>query len=93
MTAPLHPGGILRESYLIPNDISVNVAASRLGMSEIYLDKVLRHEIDVSAQMAYKLAKATGLSPEYWMAAQQEYDLYRHHMTDVGEIREGCLLQ
>ncbi|MDP8243804.1 MAG: HigA family addiction module antitoxin [Candidatus Hinthialibacter antarcticus] len=76
MHNPPHPGEFIREIYITPFEISVRKAAESLGVSPSTLNRVLNGESNLSPEMALRLSKAFGRSPESWLAMQSQYDLW-----------------
>lgn len=75
--APSHPGGILRRQYIEPLDLTVTELARSLGVSRKTLSKILNERGSVTAEMALRLGRAFGTSPDLWMNLQKNYDLWR----------------
>jgi addiction module HigA family antidote len=73
---PPHPGEFIREIYITPNSISVRKVAESLGVSASTLNRLLNGESNVSPEMALRLSKALGRSPESWLAMQDQYNLW-----------------
>ena len=86
MHDPAHPGEFLREMY-IDGEISVTDAAARLGVSRKTLSAILNCRQRVTAEMAYRLAKAFGTSPEMWVNMQANRDLWEARETDVRDVK------
>ena len=76
MHNPPHPGEFIREVYIIPYDISVRKVAESLGVSPSTLNRLLNGESNVSPEMALRLSKALGRSPESWLAMQDLFNLW-----------------
>jgi len=76
MHNPPHPGEFIREIYLAPYDISVRQVARNLKVSSSTFNRLLKGESNVSPEMALRLSKALGRSPESWLAMQDRYDLW-----------------
>jgi len=76
MHNPPHPGEFIREVYIAPFDISVRKVAASLRVSASTLNRLLNRESNVSPEMALRLSKALGRSPESWLAMQDQYDLW-----------------
>lgn len=76
MHNPPHPGEFIREIYIAPYDISVRAVAKNLKVSSSTLNRLLKGESNVSPEMALRLSKALGRSPESWLAMQDHYDLW-----------------
>lgn len=77
MNDPPHVGEILRELYLEPLNISVTDAADRLGVTRQALSRLVNEKSGISAEMAFKLARAFNTSPEYWMNLEKQYELWQ----------------
>lgn len=73
---PVHPGKILKETYLEPLGLNQTDAAANLGVARKTLSMLLNGHQGVSAEMALRLGKAFGTTPELWMNMQQGYDLW-----------------
>lgn len=76
MHNPPHPGEFLREIYIEPSDVSVRKVAESLSVSPSTLNRLLNGESNVSPEMALRLSKALGRSPESWLAMQDIYNLW-----------------
>ncbi|MBI4665907.1 MAG: HigA family addiction module antidote protein [Nitrospinae bacterium] len=72
---PPHPGETIRELCLKPLKLSVTAAAAALGISRVSLSELLNGKNGVSPEMAYRLSKAFGSTPEFWLRLQMGYDL------------------
>ena len=76
MHNPPHPGEFIASIYLEPNGISGRVRAEKLGVATSTLSRVLNGTGRISPEMALRLAKAIGRSPESWLAMQDAHDLW-----------------
>ena len=76
MAAPPYPGGIVRRECLEPLGLSVTKAARGLGVSRQALSELVNEKSAVSVEMAIRLSKAFGSSPETWLGMQMAYDLW-----------------
>jgi len=86
MHNPPHPGEFIREIYLEPHGLSVRKVASNLGVSPSTLNRVLNGLSNISPEMALRLSKALGRSPESWLALQDQYDLW--HAKKAVNLRQ-----
>ena len=77
MKNPVHPGAIVREDCLKPLDLSVTAGAKRLGVGRQTLSNLVNEKVSVSIEMAYRLSKAFGSTPETWLGMQLAFDLAR----------------
>jgi addiction module HigA family antidote len=76
MHNPPHPGEVLKEFCLEPLDLSVTRAAEALGVSRKTLSAILNGRAGISPEMALRLSKAFGTTPESWLNQQMHYDLW-----------------
>lgn len=72
---PMHPGEFIREMYMEPFDIHAADLAGYLDVSPSTLSRVLNAKADLSVDMAFRLSKVLGRSPESWMNLQTQYNL------------------
>ena len=85
MHDPPHPGGIVRRQCLEPLGLTVTRAAEGLGVTRQALSELLNGRTGVSVEMAIRLSKAFGSTPETWLGMQMAYDLWQAR-TRAGEI-------
>lgn len=76
MYNPPHPGEVLKELYL-PEGMGVSEAAKKLGVSRQTLSAIINGRAGISAEMAMRLSKALGTSPNLWLGMQMKYDLWQ----------------
>lgn len=77
MFNPPHPGEFIQEVYLRPNEISCREFSLSLGVAPSTVNRVLNGVSGVSPEMALRLSKAIGRTPESWLAMQDNYDLWQ----------------
>ena len=77
MHNPPHPGGIVRRQCLEPLGLSVTGAAKGLGVTHQALSRLVNERTGISVDMAIRLSKAFGSSPETWLGMQMAYDLWQ----------------
>ncbi len=77
MKEPPHPGDVIRELCVEPAGLTVTAAAKGLGVARKTLSELLNGHAGVSPEMAIRLSKAFGGSPESWLTQQMHYDLSR----------------
>ncbi len=98
MHNPPHPGEIIRELCLDPLGLTVTAAAKGLGITRKTLSELLNGHSGVSPEMAIRLSKAFGGSPETWLGLQMQYDLWHaeQHADHINVTRfadrhfDGC---
>ncbi|HWQ68996.1 MAG TPA: HigA family addiction module antitoxin [Patescibacteria group bacterium] len=75
MRNPPHPGRIVRQECIESLGVTVTEAAARLGVRRQTLNNLVNEKAGISPEMAIRLSKAFGSSPEVWLGMQMEYDL------------------
>ena len=80
---PTHPGKVLREDVLKPLNLTVTAAAHKLGVTRKTLSALLNCRAAMSPEMAVRVSKATGTSPESWLFMQAKLDLWEAEHEDI----------
>ena len=75
MKNPPHPGRSIRSACLEPLGLSVTQGAEVLGVTRQTLNNVVNGKSGISPEMAIRLSKAFGSTPETWLRMQLAYDL------------------
>ena len=89
MHNPPHPGEFIREVYLEPFEITGRQLATKLDVSPSTLNRILNGNSGISSEMALRLSKALGRSPESWLAMQDSHDLWLARQTvDLGAVKK-----
>ena len=73
---PTHPGEMLLEEFLQPLGISQSAFAIQLGVSFPRLNEVVNAKRSVTPDTALRLAQVTGMSADFWLGLQQDWDLW-----------------
>jgi addiction module HigA family antidote len=84
--SPTHPGEMLREDFLPDYDLTVSGLAEALGVSRQSINELLRERRSVSPEMALRLARLFGNSPEFWLNAQRAVDLWDAAQAIKGDV-------
>lgn len=74
---PMHPGAFIKRVYLEPNEIGSNELARQLKVSTGLMSRLVNEKTGLSSEMALKLSKVLGRSPESWLLMQDNYDLWQ----------------
>lgn len=77
MYDPPHPGEFIREVYLEESEVSSRTVAAKLKVSPSTFTRLLNGKSSVTPEMALRLSKTLGRSPESWLAMQNNYDLWQ----------------
>jgi addiction module HigA family antidote len=86
MKNPPHPGGSIRNACLEPLGLSITEGAEVLGVTRQTLNNVVNGKSGISPEMAIRLSKAFGSTPETWLRMQLAYDLAKAR-KDESKIR------
>jgi addiction module HigA family antidote len=88
-----HPGRSIRNACLEPLGLSVTAGAKVLGVTRQALNNVINGKSGISPEMAIRLSKAFGSTPETWLRMQLSYDLAqaRKHEDKIRVRRQRVL--
>ena len=73
---PTHPGEMLLEEFLKPLGISQSAFARQLEVSFPRLNEIINGKRSVTTDTALRLARVTGMSAEFWLGLQQDWNLW-----------------
>jgi len=90
---PTHPGEMLREDFLPDYNLNATRLAEAVGVSRQSINELLRERRAVSPEMALRLGRLFGNSPEFWMNAQRAIDLWDAAESGKKEIERIKPLQ
>jgi addiction module HigA family antidote len=88
--APMHPGGVLREEFLVPLGLSAGALAKACGVPRTRIERIANGETAVTADTALRLGKALGTSAELWLNLQNEFDM-RTAKSQIGKELEKIM--
>jgi antitoxin HigA-1 len=72
---PLHAGEVLREEFLLPLKLSPYALAKALGVPRTRVERLVREETALTADIALRLSRYFGTTAEFWMNLQAAYEL------------------
>ena len=88
MFNPPHPGEIIREFCIDPFQMNVTEAAKALGVTRKTFSALLNGRSGISPEMALRLSRVFGRTPEGWLRLQIQYDLWKTSQSiDIGALR------
>jgi antitoxin HigA-1 len=73
--APLHPGEVLREEFLVPLNLSAGALAKACNLPRTRIERLVAETTGITADTALRLGKALGTSAQLWMNLQNRYDV------------------
>ena len=83
MKNPPHPGRIVRQDCVEPLGLTITGAAKVLGVTRQALNNLVNGKAGISPEMAVRISKAFGGSPEMWLRLQANYDLARIQQDEI----------
>ena len=83
MKNPPHPGRIVRQDCIEPLGLTVTGAAKALGVTRQALNNLVNGKAGISPEMAVRISKAFGGSPEMWLRLQANYDLAKVRQEEI----------
>ena len=73
--SPIHPGEVLLEEFLKPMGLSQNKLALNIGVPARRINEIVLEKRKITADTALRLARFFGMSSEFWIGLQSQYDL------------------
>jgi addiction module HigA family antidote len=73
---PTHPGGIIKRMHMEPLRLTVTQLAAVLGVSRKTLSKIVNERAGLTPDMALRLSRAFGTTPDLWLNLQKAHDLW-----------------
>ncbi len=77
MFNPPHPGEFIKEVFLEPYGISHRTVATKLKVSPSTFHRLIKTQSNITPEMALRLSKTLGRSPESWLIMQDNYNLWQ----------------
>ena len=77
MHNPPHPGEIIKEFCVEPLGLTVTKAADSLGITRKTFSMLLNGKSGISPEMALRLSKVFGRTPEGGLNLQLQHDLWK----------------
>ena len=72
---PVHPGEVLQEEFLKPMGLSQNKLALNIGVPPRRINEIVLEKRRITADSALRLSKFFGMSAEFWLGLQTQFDL------------------
>ena len=88
LIAPVHPGEILKEEFMVPLGLSANGLSRAVRVPPNRISAIVNGERGLTADTALRLSKAFGTTAEFWLNLQKQYELdcARDSATDLARI-------
>ena len=89
MYNPPHPGEFIQEVYLEPLGINARTVAKKLDVAPSTFNRIINGQSNITPEMALRLSKTLGRSPESWLIMQNNYNLWRARQNvDLERVEE-----
>ena len=85
---PVHPGEVLREEFLDPMGLSQNRLALSIGVPPRRINEIVLGKRGITADTALRLARFFGMSPQFWMGLQADYELEEARSAAADDLRK-----
>ncbi|MGH9609532.1 MAG: HigA family addiction module antitoxin [Bryobacteraceae bacterium] len=85
---PVHPGEMLREEFLVPLKLSANKLAAELCVPVTRITEILNERRSITADTALRLERYFGMSAEFWLTLQQNFDLQTARQHEGAKVNE-----
>ena len=85
---PTHAGEILKEEFLEPLGMTQSHLAKALHTSFRAINELVNEKRGITTEMALKLAKYFGTTPQLWLNIQNQFDIYKVSMKKQKELEE-----
>lgn len=86
---PIHPGEILLEEYIKPNHLTQTEVARKIGISVKILSAVIHAKRPIDTELALRLGRLFGTTPELWLNGQIAWDIWRTLHSDKKQALEA----
>ncbi len=86
---PTHPGEMLLEEFIKPLGLTQAELARHLGVSYPRLNEIIKGRRSVTPDIALRLSRVLGMSPDFWLGLQQDWDLWHiMHGPEAAQIND-----
>ena len=85
---PTHPGEIVKEDFMVPLKLKQTELAKALKTSFRTINEILNEKRSISPEMALRLARFFGTTPDVWLGLQADYDLFKARLKSKKMIEE-----
>ncbi len=82
----IHPGEVLREEFLVPMGISMEVLANAIHIPVLQIIEICSGERNITPNIAMRLSKAFGTTSAFWISLQSDYDMEEELLKNKHEI-------
>ena len=73
--APIHPGEVLLEEFLVPLEVTQHRLAVSIGVPRRRINEIVYGKRRITADTALRLARFFATTDRFWLNLQTRYDL------------------
>ncbi len=84
---PSHPGALIRNIILPETGLSVSALAERCGVARNTLSKVVNERGNITEDLAIRLSRVLGSTPQFWLAMQAKLKLWQLEQKNAAIYR------
>ena len=84
---PIHPGEILKTEFLEPLNMKEGELAKSIQVKKQVIKELLNEKKPMTVDLAYRLYFYFGVSAEYWLNFQKNYDLAKYQELAESQIK------
>jgi addiction module HigA family antidote len=89
MHNPPHPGEFIDSTFLQPYGVSHRKVSELLDVSPSTFNRLVKGQSSISPEMALRLSKTLGRSPESWLQMQYNHDLWKaRRQVKLGRVKK-----
>ena len=85
---PSHPGALIRNIILPETGLSVSALAEKCSVARNTMSKVVNERGDVTEDLAIRLSRVLGSSPQFWLAMQAKLNLWKLEQKNARIYRQ-----
>ena len=85
--ANIHPGEILLEEFLKPNNISAYRLSKDIGIPQTRTSEIIKGNRSITADTALRLSYYFGNSAKFWLGLQNDFDLEEQRKIKARDLK------
>ena len=83
----IHPGEVLKEEFLKPMNISAYRLAKSTKIPQTRISQIIKKRRSITVDTALRLSKFFGVTPQFWLGLQNDYDLEEQRKAIKSELK------
>jgi addiction module HigA family antidote len=83
----IHPGEVLLEEFLKPNNISAYRLSKDIGIPQTRTSEIIKGNRSITADTALRLSYYFGNSAKFWLGLQNDFDLEEQKKIKARDLK------